>query len=173
MAKASKTTNRRAILAAVPAVAVMAALPSLSAGADPIFVAIDRHRDATVLHAQTCEEADEHGGPDWDEKIMATMRAGIAAKKTLIATLPTTREGLLALEEYLRHNHVGVPVPVTFDDGLLRTEYLSGPKAVDWFIAQRASEMSGGPPPRALNFDDAVVAIKAAIARWERDRLTA
>jgi hypothetical protein len=57
-----------------------------------------------------------------------------------------------------------IDLPVILDGGL-GTISLGGPEAVDWFIPQRASEMTGRAPPRPLNVEDVLSAIRSAQAR--------
>jgi hypothetical protein len=96
------TTNRRAFLRtmAVPAVAgaVMALTPP---SADPIFAAMDAHRD----RMEVTDRANERlaaAGPDGDYRPMqAALWAEHADARALIETAPTTRAGLRALDSYL------------------------------------------------------------------------
>ena len=89
-------------------------------GDDPIFAAIDTHRE-TVGNADRANERLTAAGPDGDWRpTHAALVAEIAAAKALIGTAPTTHAGLRALEEYLRRNdHVsrGIERTVTTDGG--------------------------------------------------------
>jgi hypothetical protein len=109
--------SRRAFLAisagAVAACAglVVIALPAM-ADADPIFAAIDAHREAVTtfnaMHAKMVAEAlnDSNGAPLplqlAPAMLQAAFSAQLASAGALIDTAPTTRAGLRALEVYLR-----------------------------------------------------------------------
>jgi hypothetical protein len=79
-----------------------------TADRDPIFTAINAHRQA-VMKSQT-----EHGnlvvagGPEVSDWRPATdaLTAELAAGKALIDTAPTTLAGLRALEVYLRNDQI-------------------------------------------------------------------
>jgi hypothetical protein len=107
MTKAKKlnTTNRRAFLAAVPAVALAAALPSLPADADPIFSKINAHREAAAtfwVENSKLTDVVARGNNWMPSQAAAALMAAYAAGDELIATAPTTRAGVRALERHLR-----------------------------------------------------------------------
>jgi hypothetical protein len=167
-AKESNTTTRRTLLVAVPAVAVMA-LTTPSADADPIFAAIDAHREADgkvdTEHAKLVAVGLD--GDNW-MPTQAALMAECAAAKALIGTTPTTRAGLLALEAHLRDDRHrsarwAIRIPVILDG--FRATSNCEQEAVDWLIAQRASEMSGGAPPRPWDVEDVLSAIRSGQAR--------
>src|SRR6266851_1586191 len=151
MAKATdfNPTNRREFLATM-AVAVFAgavmALPSPSS-ADPIFAAVDAHRDRLDV-TDLANKRLTAAGPDWDSRPMqAALWAELAAARVLIGTAPTTRAGLRALGDHLNDDrNCGaihfIERTVTTDDGYTYT-ISGGPKAVDWLIAQREAEIVG------------------------------
>ena len=144
------TTNRRAFLtttaAAVVAGAVMALSPS--AEADPIFAAMDAHRDRLDVTDRANERL-AAAGPDGDSRPMqAALWAELAAAKALIETAPTTRAGLRALESYLRKDRnnnarMGIQMTGTMESGRTYTWSSGGPESVDWLIAKRAAEIVG------------------------------
>ena len=150
MAKAEKiiTTNQRTFLAtmavAVPAVAVMALT---SPPRDPIFDAIDAHREAIAKFNTEHERPVAAGGPDGSNwhPAQAALMAEVAAAKALIETAPTTRAGLRALERHLHEDDSRLALhfikrPFTVD-GRRMGAVSGGSEGVDWLIAQRAAEI--------------------------------
>ena len=92
----SITTSRRAVLTA--ALAATLAIPT----PDPIYGAMARHAAAFAAFDAATD------GPD--ESMYAALAAWTASTKNLIATVPTTRAGLAALETYMkkpRNEHIG------------------------------------------------------------------
>ena len=168
MTKAKESNTTRTLRAAVPAVAVMA-LTTPSADADPIFAAIDAHRE-TVGKFDIERERLAGAAPDdsnW-RPAQAALMAESAAASVLISTAPTTPAGLRALEFHLRddrhlsvRHHIQIPVIL---DGRLRSTSNCEQAAVDWLIAQRASEMSGGAHPRPWGLEDMLSAIGSGYA---------
>jgi hypothetical protein len=177
----SDATSRRNFLTSAAGIAAgataIAAVPVVALP-DPIYSAIDTHRNLAKVCDLTYAAA---GGAPYTleegEKIVATVRAEAVAARALIQTAPTTPAGLWALEAHLRDDRHSrargfINLPVILDGGL-GTISLGGPEAVDWFIAQRASEMTGRAPPRPLNVEDVLSAIRSAQARERRKgRLT-
>jgi hypothetical protein len=145
--------------------------------ADPIFAAIAAHREAAatfqiVIEALTLEgEAAGPAGPCPDVRPLdAACKARYYAAQALIETAPTTHAGLRALENHLRDDRHSlargfIRLPVIDDDGRF-IQQCGYPEAVDWFIAQRASEIAGWVPPRALSMDELLSAIRAESARY-------
>jgi hypothetical protein len=135
--------------------------------------AIDAHRNMSKVYDLTVTAAGD--GPftlEEGEKIVATIRAEARAAIALIDTAPTTREGLLALEAHLRDDRYSrarraIRLPVILD-GRLGTTSNDSQEAVDWLIAQRASEMAGGGTAAPPDVDDCLSAIRSSQARERR-----
>jgi hypothetical protein len=136
-AKESNTTTRRTLLAAVPAVAVMA-LTSQAADADPIFAAIDAHLAAMA-------ELDR-----W----LALLDAGLIdgrtvnaaamcdAGRVVIKTAPTTRAGLTALSDHLRRYFgYGSVFALSISQPCGSTMQGGGRGAAEYLIAKRTAEL--------------------------------
>jgi hypothetical protein len=119
-----------------------------SADADPIFAAMDAHRDRMDVTDRANERL-AAAGPDGDSRPMqAALWAEHAAAKALIETAPTTRAGLRALESYLREDRnnnarMGIQMTGTMESGRTYTWSSGGPESVDWLIAKRAAEIVG------------------------------
>jgi hypothetical protein len=156
-----------AVSATTTAAAATSMLSTLTGSAsDPIFAAIAAHREAaaTFLAVLGVLSADADPYPDM-RPLGAAIRARYAATNALIEMAPTTSAGLRALQAHLRDDRYSsdrpfIGLPVIFDDGRLCTIECRYPEAVDWFIARRASEMTGGLPPRALHVDELISAIR-------------
>src|SRR4029077_13356504 len=103
----SDATSRRNFLTSAAGIAAgataIAAVPVVALPADPIYSAIDAHRNMAKVCDLTYAAA---GGAPYTleegEKIVATVRAEAVAARALIETAPTTPAGLLALEAHLR-----------------------------------------------------------------------
>lgn len=111
MAKQSLTPSRRAMLAGLAA-APVAGLPAIidaAAAGDPIFAAIDRHKAAWAEFSATCDLTDEvlaeHQGREITKADRAAYRAADRAedeaRDALVATVPTTKAGALAVMAWL------------------------------------------------------------------------
>jgi hypothetical protein len=146
MAKATElnTTNRRAFLTtmAVAGTAVVAGAVALSpsAEADPIFAAIDTHRNTTIHPL----EGDGPYEPGQVEKFVETTVAKSRAALALIATAPTTRAGLRALDAHLRQDNRArwyIRRPGEDPFARLADATASCEEAVNWLIAKRAAEI--------------------------------
>jgi hypothetical protein len=101
--------NRRAALAgalaAFPAIAGAASLVAPSAAADPIFVAIERHKTAWTAFVETVDSLNSvEGEQEGSEEEIRYMEANAAANDALeafLATPPMTLAGLRAALEYV------------------------------------------------------------------------
>ena len=102
----SKSHSRRAILAGIAAAPVLAA-PALalsSAGPDPIFALIERHKACNAAFSSVLREP----GQDRDEWRRREDEASDVERDAcgeMVATVPTTLAGLLALLRYVEHEH--------------------------------------------------------------------
>jgi hypothetical protein len=106
------TTSRRAILAGAASLPALA-LPAIATAvaADPIFAAIEAHRDLEQAFFALChrEEAMEEAGVVLEPapgdfrtlEMIATVNAGITARTVLATTAPTTLAGLVALLDFV------------------------------------------------------------------------
>jgi hypothetical protein len=103
--------NRRAALAgalaAFPAIAGAASLvgPPAAAAADPIFVAIGRHKTAWTAFVETVDSLNnvegEQGGSEEEVRYMEANAAANDALEAFLATPPMTLAGLRAALEYV------------------------------------------------------------------------
>jgi hypothetical protein len=154
MAKAteSNTTNRRALLSMAVAIPAVMAPISLSADADPIFAAIDRHQE-TAGKVDTEAARLVAVGLDGDNwmPMQAALLADCAAGNALIETAPNTRAGLRALDDHLRKDRnrnalwfVKRPILDGLDGRHLGFIASTEPEAVDWLIAKHAAEIAVG-----------------------------
>jgi hypothetical protein len=136
--------SRRNILIAAGALASAAIAISLAAAAtgpaacrDPAFRAIEAHQEATAFF-----EAENAKHDNW-HPAQAALNAEWAAAGALVATAPTTPEGLQALECWLRDDRsrlarYQIGHTVTVDD---MTFACIGESAVDWLVAKRRAEL--------------------------------
>jgi hypothetical protein len=133
-------------VAACAGLAVIA-LPAI-ANADPIFAAIEAHREAVIKfdagHAKLTAEG--LNDSNW-QPVNTALSAQFATGHALIDTAPTTRAGLLALESYLIEDGIGprmlrqsIRRPVT-RNGITFTSMDGSPESVDWLISKRAAEI--------------------------------
>jgi len=109
--------SRRSILKGVPiaAVATSAVFPTASE-VDPIFAAIDRHKEAYKAYFKREDLTDEEA------------EAETLACEELLATVPTSKEGIRAVLEWLVKYDAGM-VPETcgkFLPTLLKSPALTG-----------------------------------------------
>ena len=105
------TTTRRAILAGaamLPALAVPAMASMPPADADPIFAAIERHRQAETAFADAYDNEEyrnaKHSTPATDALEERAGELGVAENKLYVALVkmtPTTLAGCAALLRYL------------------------------------------------------------------------
>ena len=110
-------TSRRAFLASAPAAALFVG-PLAIAGVDPIFAAIERHKEAFRIFADACTLIDKVAARNDGRQITeadesAYDAASLAEEKALdglFEKLPTTREGLRAAIEWLaEYDRGGIP----------------------------------------------------------------
>lgn len=97
-----KTTTRRAILAGAAALPALA-LPALAAPAhDPIFAAIERHRQIEGAYVAACNEHVEQARePAREERVVKLCHRSSNALGELVAMTPTTVAGCAAVLRYL------------------------------------------------------------------------
>jgi hypothetical protein len=118
---------------------------------DPIYAAIAAHREAVnrlnTAHAKLVAEGltDSNSQP-----VGAALMATFGCSAALIDTVPTTREGLRALESYLLEDGIGprmarqnIRYPRTVE-GITFTSSDGSPESVAWLIGQRAAELYRG-----------------------------
>ena len=142
-------TDRRSFLAITAgAVAACAGLFAMAA-VDPIYAALDAHREAATAFYAANARLTAEGLTDsiyW-QTANATLTAQCLAGAALIDTAPTTRAGLRALEVELRKDtgdarmlrrRISHPRTV---DGIPYTSHDGSTEAVAWFIAKRAAEI--------------------------------
>jgi len=103
MANHETTTSRRAVLAGAAtalatgaAVNVAAIVATRAATPDPIFAAIERHRQLYAAHGVACETDDE-------DAANAACDAAFSALAELVALTPTTLAGCAAMLRYVQH----------------------------------------------------------------------
>jgi len=89
--------SRRSVLKGMPvaAVAASSALPAI-AQADPIFAAIERHKEAHKAYFKHDDLTDEEAD------------AEVAACEQLLETIPTSKEGIRAALEWLIRYEAGM-----------------------------------------------------------------
>jgi hypothetical protein len=103
--------SRRAVLAGLAAAPALAAPAFALGGPDPIFAAIERHK---ALYAAFCRaltgmgECEKRSGfadspelDEWHRRESEACDAEMAAHDEMLATVPTTLAGLLALLRYV------------------------------------------------------------------------
>jgi hypothetical protein len=108
------------------------------ADADPIFAAIDTHRQAvTALETMNAKVVE----------LSIAFSATLAPAEALMDTAPTTHAGLRAFEGYLLEDGMGprmvrpmIKYPSTVE-GITFISAGVGPEGVDWLIAKRAAEI--------------------------------
>lgn len=114
-------------------------LPAI-AGHDPIFGAIDAHRDATRA-LDLAYKGRRSMGPEDHKLVQAAISADLAAAKTLVATAPTTQAGVWALERHLRED--ASIFALNFIERPATYGTISGDtQGIDWLIAKRAAEIA-------------------------------
>ena len=133
-------TNTAGALAALTGLAL--ASPAI-ASHDPIFAAIDAHREAVTTFSALNAKMIEAPLPlrSAPEELQAAFSALLVPAAALIDTAPTTRAGLRALERHLREDgslfaRRFINRTVTYGD--VSDE---SPEAVAWLIAKRAAEI--------------------------------
>jgi hypothetical protein len=141
------TTNRRKFLTTMAAAISAAALATgtavtlaAAAEADPIFAAIAAYK----YRRRAIDIALERFGAGLagHVPVQAALQAEFVASKALIATSPTSRAGLLALDDHLRDNSglaLYIERRITTESGGFTMG--GGPGAAEWLIAKRAAEI--------------------------------
>lgn len=136
----SKTHSRRVFLAAGPAASVFAILGAAARAEalsfDPIFSAIERHRNAWKAFEAVCQITDEilakRQGRAVTQEDEDAYEAARAAEESdldnLLATVPTTKAGARAAIEHLLGYERGCPPRAAgeFAATLLRSPVLAG-----------------------------------------------
>jgi hypothetical protein len=112
--------SRRAVLAGIAAAPALVA-PALAltgAGPDPIFAAIKRHKASYAAFGHFLELKDkfedehgrEHASPEheeWQRREDEACDAESSATTEMVATVPTTIAGVVALLRYVDEAHAG------------------------------------------------------------------
>jgi hypothetical protein len=108
---------------------------------DPIFAAIDTHKEAVAKFNAAHAKAVEEGLNDVNgQSAQATFSATLETGATLVAMTPTTVAGLQSLESYLREDIMlqrCIKRP-TIMKGLA---FASSEGSVEWLISKRAAEI--------------------------------
>jgi hypothetical protein len=101
----TKQTTRRAVLAGAAALPVLS-LPAIAipAQVDPVFAAIERHRQADAAHARSClgePRSHEPEFAEWERVEEFSCHAAHEALGDLLGTTPTTIAGCAAALRYV------------------------------------------------------------------------
>ena len=155
------TVDRRKLLLTMAAGLAATATAGFAIAApvtvDPIFAAIDAHRQAVTafetIHATWVEEAlfASNGAQlplqEAPCDLSIAFSAQCVAANTLIGTAPTSHAGLQALERYLLDDSMGsrmarqsIWYPSTLE-GITFTSIDGSQASVDWLISKRAAEI--------------------------------
>jgi hypothetical protein len=131
--------------AAVACTGLALAITSRAATDDQIFRAIDNHQQAVDHTVREGEKLLAGADPD-DGQMQAALMAELTASTVLVATIPTTRAGLQALDVYLRGDSrrlmlCRIEYPVVYDGVRIGTA-TGGPEGIDYLIAKRAAEIA-------------------------------
>jgi hypothetical protein len=112
---------------------------------DPIFAAIDAHREAGAkFHSENAKL----GATDIDDRpAQAALVAWAATAEALIGTPPTTRAGVRALDRHLREGDGRFAVnwierPMTLASGRTCMMIGGGPEGIDYLIGKRAAALA-------------------------------
>jgi hypothetical protein len=113
-------TSRRAILAgaaALPALAIIPATAVVAGGVDPIFAAIERHRQIEAAYVAACNEptdqAKEQAREDRANKLCGRSSDALGE---LVAMTPTTLAGCAAVLRYLETHEKSYDEAVLLDN---------------------------------------------------------
>lgn len=109
MAQADKpnttSLSRRAVMAgaaSLPALAIIPATAVAAAGVDPIFAAIERHRQIEAAYVAACNEHVEQARePAREDRVVKLCHRSSNALGELVAMTPTTVAGCAAVLRYL------------------------------------------------------------------------
>jgi hypothetical protein len=105
--------NRRAVMTGVAAAAVMPAGTLVAAGADPIFAAIEKHRQIEAAYVAACNEPIQQTSED---RVFELCHRSSAALVALVALTPTTLAGCAALLRYLEAHEEAYDRAAMLDD---------------------------------------------------------
>lgn len=114
----SATSTRRAILAGAATLPALS-VPAIAAAADPIFAAIERHRQAEAAFTAACHAMDNAPSLEGAEALVgARLDRAVQEYTVLTGMTPTTVAGCAALLRYIeaheaKYRHEGV---VLFSD---------------------------------------------------------
>jgi selenocysteine lyase/cysteine desulfurase len=113
-------TTRRAVLAGAAALPALAIIPATALGAgavDPIFAAIERHRQAEATYVAACNEptdqAKEQAREDRANKLCGRSSDALGE---LVAMTPTTLAGCAAVLRYLETHEKSYDEAVLLDN---------------------------------------------------------
>lgn len=125
-------STRRAILAGVASLPVLALPAAAIAGPDPVFAAIERHRAAVLAYFEAAKPPfemndDDPRQADLRGAMVEAMDIAFEAGRSLAETVPTTMSGILAVIAHVEAvNHGGIALatdrawftsPVTWPEG--------------------------------------------------------
>ena len=114
------TTSRRAILAgaaALPALAIIPATAVAAAGIDPIFAALERHRQIEAAYVAACNEPiDQAKEQAREDRVTKLCHRSSNALGELVAMTPTTLAGCAALLRYLEAHEESYDEAVLLDN---------------------------------------------------------
>jgi len=114
------TTTRRAILAGaamLPALAIIPATAVVAGGVDPIFAAIERHRQIEAAYVAACNEHVEKARePAREDRVVKLCHRSSNALGELVAMTPTTVAGCAAVLRYLETHEKSYDEAVLLDN---------------------------------------------------------
>jgi hypothetical protein len=113
------TTTRRAILAGAAALPALAIIPAtaLSAAADPIFAAIEKHRQIEAAYVAACNEHVEQAREQArEDRVVKLSHRSSNALGELVAMTPTTVAGCAAVLRYLEAHEKSYDEAVLLDN---------------------------------------------------------
>jgi hypothetical protein len=111
MAKTKHSTTRRAVLAGAAALPVLS-LPAIAipAQVDPVFAAIERHRQIEATYVAACNEPIEQA------QVHELCHGSSDALGKLVAMTPTTLAGCAAMLRYLEAHEKSYDEPILLDN---------------------------------------------------------
>jgi hypothetical protein len=120
-ANMTSKTSRRAVLAGaamLPALAVIPATAGDAGGVDPIFAAIEKHRQIEAAYVAACNEpiGDEATEQTTEARVNEHCHGSSDALGELVAMTPTTLAGCAAMLRYLEAHEKSYDEPVLLDN---------------------------------------------------------
>jgi membrane-bound ClpP family serine protease len=112
-------TTRRAVLASVASLPALAIIPATALGtaADPIFAAIERHRQIEAAYVAACNEPiDEAKEQAREARVVKLSHRSSDALGDLVAMTPTTLTGSAAVLRYLETHEKAYDAPALLDN---------------------------------------------------------